>query len=361
MKKTTKKNSTMRKLLPAFAMLTVSAISLSSATYAWFTMSKEVSLTGIQMTASVPADLQISLGAGTNTSALKTSAGDAAAWTAATRTLNVGAPSTEQDTTEWSNSIAVGDYYTFGRLSPATSINGATIYYTTDSTGVGKTIKDDSNSPSSGVSTFAAATAAANRGVADPTKTAASANADNTGGAYYIDIPVWFRTSVHANSASNINLGVVATFSDPGSSNGTPSIIKAARVALLNSSGASEGVIMDSDAKYYHNKAHTASSATGYAAATTDGDDAAYTINGATTSGANTWAKVDPIVQATVTDGLMSAGDAVVVVPKATGDAKYGAVAAYTLRIWLDGEDIDCWNESAGQDWQIDLRFIRNE
>lgn len=60
MKKTNKKNSTARKLLPAFAMLTVSAISLSSATYAWFTMNKTVTVTGMEVRTTVSSNLLIS-------------------------------------------------------------------------------------------------------------------------------------------------------------------------------------------------------------------------------------------------------------------------------------------------------------
>jgi hypothetical protein len=60
MKKTNKKNSKMRKLLPAFAMLTVSAISLSSATYAWFTMNKEVEVTGLTLRTKVSSNLLLS-------------------------------------------------------------------------------------------------------------------------------------------------------------------------------------------------------------------------------------------------------------------------------------------------------------
>jgi hypothetical protein len=59
MKTNKKKSSTMKKLLPAFAMLTVSAISLSSATYAWFTMNKEVSVTSMQVKAKAEAGLLI--------------------------------------------------------------------------------------------------------------------------------------------------------------------------------------------------------------------------------------------------------------------------------------------------------------
>ncbi|MBQ1339522.1 MAG: hypothetical protein IIY35_02735, partial [Ruminococcus sp.] len=60
MKKTNKKNSTARKLLPAFAMLTVSAISLSSATYAWFTMNKTVEVTNMLVKARSEGGLLIS-------------------------------------------------------------------------------------------------------------------------------------------------------------------------------------------------------------------------------------------------------------------------------------------------------------
>ena len=46
MKTNEKKNtSAKKKLIPAVAMLTTSAVILSTATYAWFTMSREVEVT----------------------------------------------------------------------------------------------------------------------------------------------------------------------------------------------------------------------------------------------------------------------------------------------------------------------------
>ena len=52
MKKTnTKKNSAMKKLLPAFGMLMVSASMLATSTYAWFSMNKDVTVTGMSVTA----------------------------------------------------------------------------------------------------------------------------------------------------------------------------------------------------------------------------------------------------------------------------------------------------------------------
>lgn len=55
----TKKNSATKKLIPAVSMLTVSAMMLSTATYAWFTMNKEVTVTGMQMKTKVGSNLLV--------------------------------------------------------------------------------------------------------------------------------------------------------------------------------------------------------------------------------------------------------------------------------------------------------------
>lgn len=60
MKKNMKKKSTARKLLPAAGMLAVSASMLATSTYAWFTMNKEVVVTGMQMRTTVGSNLLIS-------------------------------------------------------------------------------------------------------------------------------------------------------------------------------------------------------------------------------------------------------------------------------------------------------------
>ena len=365
-------NSAMRKLIPATSMLLVSAVMLASSTYAWFTMSKEVSLTGIQMTASVPEDIQVSLGLGTleghGNHSLYSSGTTGAVWDTTNYKSNVGDPAETAGTTDWSNAIAVGSYYTFGHLTPATSMTGTNIFYTHDATGVGKTIREDFSTAigydQNAYTTFTAAVAA-DAGIADPTSAHSVADTDDkTGGKYYIDIPVWFRTSVKGDSG-NIDLAVIATFSDPGSSNGDPSIVKAARVALLDtaSSNASAGVICDNTTSYYHT----------YASSTlTDGDTPVCTSNtwattiasvsAATSGSTNSWGNVTFVKQATTLtgDGLAAATDTTVVtVPKATGTNDWGTSNKYILRVWLEGEYVNCWNETAAQDFQIDLRFIR--
>lgn len=109
MKKNAKKKSTARKLLPAFAMLTVSAISLSSATYAWFTMNKEVSVTGMS---------------------LKTKVGD-----------NLLICSTNLDADYSSVTLSQSRK---ALLEPVSSVNGATgsFFYTTDAKADGDAVSD---------------------------------------------------------------------------------------------------------------------------------------------------------------------------------------------------------------------------
>ncbi len=56
---TKKKTSAKKKLLPAIGMLAISGAMLASSTYAWFTMNKEVTLTGMEVKATVGDSLLI--------------------------------------------------------------------------------------------------------------------------------------------------------------------------------------------------------------------------------------------------------------------------------------------------------------
>jgi len=39
----------------------------------------------------------------------------------------------------------------------------------------------------------------------------------------------------------------------------------------------------------------------------------------------------------------------------------YGAARKYYVRVWLEGEDPECWNANAGQDFNISLKFTKIE
>ena len=99
-----KKSNARRKLIPAIGMLTVSAMMLSSATYAWFTMNKTVEVTGMELRTKVGANLLIC-------------------------SDNLEASYSEKDLLEGR----------MGLLEPVSSINGTTgsFYYTVNATGKG--------------------------------------------------------------------------------------------------------------------------------------------------------------------------------------------------------------------------------
>ena len=42
-----------------------------------------------------------------------------------------------------------------------------------------------------------------------------------------------------------------------------------------------------------------------------------------------------------------------------TSSDSYGDAKKLIIRVWLDGEDEECWNDNAGQDWAISLRFTK--
>ena len=233
--KTTKRRGVAAKLIPATCMLLVSATALVSSTYAWFTMSREVEVQNIQMTATTPEDIQISIGQiGSNA----TTASTTESYTLAGNTgvlVNtsgvVTAPreeGTANDELDWSNIADISAYYAFGKLIPASSTDGEDVYYTPDASGVGRTFKAGANfyQAADGATANKAGTNSTTGITADTSakatshiyssteKTSASSHtwgarsSENTTGyltattygqtnddGYYIDIPVWLRTS----------------------------------------------------------------------------------------------------------------------------------------------------------------------
>jgi len=328
-------------------MLTVSAISLSSATYAWFTMSKDVQITGIKMTATVPETLQLSLGNGQNAGTLVAAENDTDG------ALGVKAPANSNESLDWSNTADFKSFYGVAKLIPASSTGGATIYKTDDATGVGKTVSADGLS--------AATTLKATTSIAAADK---GATLDSTNG-YYVDFPLWIRTS----GTSDVNLSVKATVEQGTSGEQENKLYKAARVSILTGANmnSSLGVIIPYDSAnnsqgtyYVTDKALNAAGALGTGGAARDG--AAY-------------GKVDKLIQTTKTDGEWTGGQTVITVPGTaatiastaytTGNstkidgANYGNAVCVTVRVWLEGEDVNCWNATAGQDFNIALDFSK--
>ena len=412
MKKVNTKPSAKKKLIPAAGSLLISAAMLSTSTYAWFTMSREVELKNIQMTASVPEDLQISLGQLTE---LKTGGNPNPSEIAAGRSTytglqgnqgillaaegadnadngNVAAPLNDGSALDdlfWANTADVSEYYRLGKIIPASSIDGEKIFFTPDASGVGKTLKSgakfyqvadltSANFADANIFKWDESTLTYAKGVDDDdvdeartklhaisavnesTDTWNPANAEGDGNSYigaaewnvtnddgyYVDIPVWIRSS----SKEAIDLSVdafvttnAAKHSDNGDEN-DDELYLAARAAIIY------GETADSTNLLRIRKDSFTS--------TTSITDFMYTTNS------------DGDAVKSVTNYVPEYGDAeeydgttFLTVPArdATGTAKYGAMVKAVVRVWLEGEDPNCWNPNAGQDFNISLRFIKGD
>ena len=110
--------------------------------YAWFTMSREVEVQNISLTATTPEDIQISLGHLTSPGSTGLSGNDGYIGADDGGATAPAAGNDQTSMLDWSNTADISAYYQFGRLIPASSINGTNIYFTPDANKVGKTVKD---------------------------------------------------------------------------------------------------------------------------------------------------------------------------------------------------------------------------
>ena len=328
MKTNEKKNtSAKKKLIPAVAMLTTSAVMLSTATYAWFTMSREVEVTGIKLTATTPQTIEISLGKAT-----------------ASATIESKTPATapDDDETLWSNKAATSSVYsTFGKLIPASSTDGINLFYTTKAKDNGKSVDLSPNA-------FIKATETNNAGWTfqeggASSETVKNLSADTKGEGYYLDIPVWFRTT----NIANVNLGLDVTVTGPNKDgDNAGNLYKATRVAILDSSknSAGEGIFLGAETEvssYYQGKAVVAEDGTGI-------DNYYGDIKVAKEASANKAGQVTNSDQASTVAVVTGVGN---------GKTGYSTPVQYYIRVWLEGEDKECWNANAGQSFNVDLKF----
>ena len=317
MKTNEKKNTpAKKKLIPAVAMLTTSAVMLSTATYAWFTVSREVEVTGIKLTATTPQTIEISLGQATTSNTL-------------THGVEATAPNSDD---MWTHTAATGSVYQdFGKLIPVSSVDGFNMFYTEKATENGKKVSDVPNP-------FTKAETAVGWEFKEGGKSAETGAvvnaAENDGSGYYLDIPVWFRTT----STDAVTLGLEVEIKNSSDDDTKSVLYKAARVAILPETKSAQKVFSETGAKYYK-------------------DGKAVATAGATL--AASYGDVSAATEATVTGGKVTNPDAatqVATVTASTGTG-YGGAVKYYIRVWLEGEDEACWNADAGQDFVINLKF----
>ena len=324
---TNKKNhSAAKKLIPAIAMLVTSATMLSTATYAWFTMNKEVELTGLNMTATTAGALEISLGGVTAGGVLADNFGKR--------------PADTLDELSWKQSIAAGEYYNkISLINPASSVDAVTFYNAMDASNAGQTAtKFETVSQTAKLTKQDALTA---DGVI-------ASDEDTTG--YYVEIPVHLRTSSVApqGSASDAQIyyKMVINNNDVASTFDKKTLYKAVRVAFLKAdetgavTSASAEKILAIDDVYY-------------------GAGAVSAIDGSNvgTKSAVTALTTDSVFTSTADRnyGINTGALTGLTIPYAEGQ-NYGH-ADFVVRIWLEGESTSCYNVNAGQSWNIDFSF----
>jgi len=351
------KKKTNKKILSAFLMLLLSIAMLGTSTYAWFTMAREVEIAGIQMVATMPENIQISLGEITNASEANNLAKN-------TGYLSGNAPSSIYD---WSNSADVGHYYSFGKLIPASSTDGENIYFTPGANGIGRTIKAGSTFYAaalagtatnesiigSGTSTLQA-TAHLNTATEWTSTNSTAWNITNDDG-YYIDIPVWLRTS--SQTVQDIYICGYVTDKTEENNEDTDDLYQAVRVAILTDAYAANGGCLTlADGGDTLISAASAEHAAAFPTTISDGILDSDNYNNRTTGATG----ISAISATTPTWSTITKNDgSTVIASLAAGDGtSYGEATKLIIRVWLEGEDGNCWNANAGQDWNIALKFM---
>ena len=341
-----KKSSAARKLIPAIGMLTVSAMMLSSSTYAWFTMNKEVTVSGMEVHTKVSSNLLI--------------CGD-----------NVEGNYSSDELVQVRKAL----------LEPVSTVSGATgsFYYTLDAAADGKKIHAISADPYKPYSEATADSTAshvitalgtgakdlisttdnptrssegAGKGAFDATFNTAygitgSATAAEGANAYgYVDYVFYLKatsdTNTQAINMTRCNLlynDAAITNADTDATKGD----KAWRVAVFSSKLADgKGGIGDTDAAVSPDNATTTNSKGILAMANTGNQTANNAVSGPAALGAVTYNPAGGIVIGTIS---------------ASGTTEYYKI---TVRLWLEGEDKTCKSDTYAlltNNYKLDLAF----
>ena len=326
------KNSAAKKIIPAVGMLALSATMLSTSTYAWFTMNKEVQMTGLSMTAAVGEGMEIALAEVDGT----------------TITAPSLATPADDKSDSWGSAVVVGEYYDkIGLLNPASSVDGVNLYDATDATNGGKKASNFKAIDLTNTDNIATATARKEL-VTDGT-----VKADEGSVGYCVDIPVHLRTNKKSGSGAKENGEIYCKINiTPNSKSAdgqnaldteADTLYKAIRVAFIPKTAdtGSDTKIFAVDSKCY------------------GGDKVAVSGTSAKTASANLITDNTFVVNASkFADG--AGVDSGLNIPLADGAGQYGHLD-FTVRVWLEGESTSCYNDKSGQSWNIDLAFSLGE
>ena len=313
--KKTNTNKGLKKLIPAAGMLMLSAAMLGTSTFAWFTMNKEVTITGMEVRTRVGSNLLIQKGA-----------------LADTTTLTEG----NYITDEVQTIQAI--------LEPVSTVDGEQFYYTLDANGSGAKLHSPIGTESGATINYvdynasgtAAATDTANYankfsedyGVTKTNTVFSGTSPDKAVG--YVDYVFQLKATNTEGTDQAINLTELKLTYD-GNTDGE----KAYRVAIFVSDAQNVGGTFAnwSSAIHLTPKIYTPSGATNF--------DSGKAVDSTTTR--------DTVTYVTTATPLVSA------VPH--DSVKYYKVC---VRLWIEGEDTTCYTnmfKPLTDSWKLDLKM----
>lgn len=309
-----KKSNNKSKVVSALAMLLVSAVALSSASYAWFTMSKEVSVTGIKLSATAPDNVLIT-----------------------TNGYDVTKIDSYKSSIEIDNANAKDEILKKGVGKALNNIDaGSTAVLTTD--------KLYPMSSTDGVNKFATADAEVEGYSSDNTTFAAATNGENV---YYVDVPLYILTT----GTEDVNLKLDETKSTIKDAN-NKEIYKAVRLAVLNKDATEKALgTFAASADYWTYTAgkYVADGTVAGAIKTLAGDKKATQESDADITNI-------PVLGATSDKNTNTIKLSKADTAGATVDGRFSPKKVI-VRIWIEGENKNCVNKNADQSFEVSLTF----
>lgn len=332
---TKKKTSAKKKLLPAIGMLAISGAMLASSTYAWFTMNKEVSVTGMEMKAHAEEGLLIN-----EVKLAKSGTWDEQATANATPTEIQLRPASTQNFTKWwhanskksADEAGVGDDKSNTVVISGTGDNAVLYDEVTAGTSSDYVLVADADAATAGTEGKATGNSKAETHVYYKQASFGDAEkaAYDPGEGFYVKYTYYLKSSSSDElSVKNLQAKVTATKKNVAGATDSTDLDKALRVGIEYKT-----------AKYIF--------------APVSGADASYKV---TTDNKGTAGDVVNYTTSTDYVQINKTGDTVtnVTVPSVTTDG-----APVYVYVWFEGEDTNCMSDNLTatlDTYDIDISF----
>lgn len=339
MKTNKKKNSATKKLLPAVGMLAISASMLATSTYAWFTMNKEVTVTGMSLKAHSEEGLLIN-----EVKTATSNTWDDAAQAAETPTVFELRPTSTSDLATWwhANSKKSADEAGVDALADTVKVNG-TDYYTNLSSATDEAI-------------IAAGTGntQAETHVFYTDASYGTAGSYQNGEGYYVRYTYYLKSSGQENfTVTDLQAKVKATKKNSNGATDSTKLDPALRV------GIAIPATNESNAAIAGRAIFSPIPGTGDTAP--DATNTSYGVTNDVTGSSNT--TVTPTVasatgQYTAYKTLNLTDSTTITIPKVTSDG----IPVYVY-VWFEGEDTHCMSDNLTatlDTYDIDITFNNN-